>query len=323
VATDSSGEAESIFVQTLTLSTPSISQEDAWAALRSIAAHCHLALPLSVTWRDGRAVVSESKDGDLVIVSAEDATWLASRPLSSEARELLDVCLPLCAGAGAESLVVAHLGQSIDGRVATPAGESPEITGIEDVRFTHRMRALFDAVVVGATTAVVDDPRLTTRLVSGDHPARVVLDPQGRVPHARNVFNDGKARTLLITGAGSAHRHAGLGGHVEVVGVPLEDGELPLRVVLDELRARGLRRVFIEGGGVTVSRFLAAGLVDRLEVAVAPRIIGTGDPAITMVDTASALRGAHCRKFFLGDDVLFDFDLRRTRPSEAPRSSRS
>jgi riboflavin-specific deaminase-like protein len=240
-------------------------------------------------------------------------SWRAAAPIADAAAELLDVCVPLCVGSGAEDLVVAHLGQSIDGRVATPEGESPEITGLEDVRFTHRMRALFDAVLVGATTAVVDDPRLTTRLVPGNQPVRVVLDPRGRVPHARQLFRDGQARTLVVTGAEYATQHSNIGDLVEVVPIALEDGDLPLTVVRMELARRGLRRLFVEGGGVTVSRFLSAGLVDRLEVAVAPRIIGVGEAAITLVESAHLLRHVRCRRFFLGEDVLFDFDLRAAR----------
>lgn len=291
-----------------------LTEDDAWSALLLLAGHCHLDAPVvCVSFRDGVPHVTQGRNGDLVVTSSPSVGFRAERPLTPEARDLLDVCIPLCAGPGASHLVVAHLGQSVDGRVATPAGESPEITGLEDVRFTHRMRALFDAVVVGATTAVMDDPRLTTRLVPGKHPVRIVLDPHGRVPHSRHVFHDGKARTVVVTGEGHAHRHAGVGAQVEVVAVPLEDDELPLVRVLGELAARGLRRVFIEGGGVTVSRFLAAGLVDRLEVAVAPRIIGVGEAAITLDESAAPPKNAPCRRFLLGEDVLFDFDLRAAR----------
>jgi len=297
-----------------TLPVAPISEDDAWAALRLLAGHALVETSaLGVSFRDGGPALSQVRDADLVINPAAGLAWRAERELSPEARDLLDVCIPLCAGPGASHLVVAHLGQSVDGRVATPVGEPPEITGLEDVRFTHRMRALFDAVVVGATTAVVDDPRLTTRLVPGKHPARIVLDPHGRVPHSRHLFHDGKARTLVVSGAEHAHRHADLGGHVEVVAVPLESDELPLEMVLNELASRGLRRVFIEGGGVTVSRFMAAGLVDRLEVAVAPRIIGVGEAAITLDGFSAMLKNAPCRRFLLGNDVLFDFDLRGAR----------
>ena len=85
-----------------------------------------------------------------------------------------------------------------------------------------------------------------------------------------------------------------------------------LVALLERLRARGLRRILVEGGGVTVSRFLREGLLDRLHLTVAPLLIGSGRPSITLAAIASlddALRPA-CRRFTLGEDVLFDLDLR-------------
>jgi riboflavin biosynthesis pyrimidine reductase len=82
--------------------------------------------------------------------------------------------------------------------------------------------------------------------------------------------------------------------------------------VLEALRARGYRRVLVEGGGVTVSRFLQAGVLDRLHVCVAPLLIGSGRPALTLppVETLAHALRPRCRHFHLGDDLLFDLDLR-------------
>ena len=96
------------------------------------------------------------------------------------ARRLIELYLPLC-GDCPERFVVAHLGQSLDGRIATVDGSSRWVTGPEDVAHNHRMRALFDAVVVGAETVRQDDPQLTVRLVPGRNPTRVVLDPGRRL----------------------------------------------------------------------------------------------------------------------------------------------
>jgi diaminohydroxyphosphoribosylaminopyrimidine deaminase/5-amino-6-(5-phosphoribosylamino)uracil reductase len=246
-----------------------------------------------------------------ITVDAESGAWMATAGVSAEAKRILDLCVPLCVGPRMEELVVAHLGQSLDGRVATPPGAPRLITGAEDHRHTHRLRALSDAVVVGATTAVVDDPELTTRYVPGDLPTRVVLDPAGRCPHGLRLFSDGKAPTMVLVGLEWADRHAALPASVEVVPLALSDGSIPIRDVLRTLADRGLRRVFVEGGGVTVSRFLEAGAVDRLHVAVASKIIGTGAPALQLGGLGAAFYStAPARTYLLGTDVLFDCDLR-------------
>jgi riboflavin-specific deaminase-like protein len=234
--------------------------------------------------------------------------WEASGPTSDEARDLLDMFLPLALTPG---LVIGQLGQSLDGRIATEAGHSHYVTGKPDIRRLHRLRALVDAVVVGAETVAQDDPRLTVREVEGKNPTRVILDSRDLLSTAHAVFKDGAAPTILFcTDAGP---RAFDPAAVEVILVPLEvvGGFDPL-TVLEHLRARGLRRVLIEGGGVTVSRFLQARLLDRLHICVAPILLGSGRPAISLPiikEISEAIR-PRCRHFHLGEDVLFDLDLR-------------
>jgi riboflavin-specific deaminase-like protein len=175
----------------------------------------------------------------------------------------------------------------------------------------HRLRALCDAIVVGAGTVAADDPRLTTRLVPGPNPLRVVLDPRRRLAARHAVFGDGAAPTLLICDAERAREGARI-GQAEVAGIPCRDGRLDLAAVLATLLARGCSRVFVEGGGVTVSAFLGAGLVDRLHVTVAPVLIGAGRPGLRLGAVESlrdARRPAH-RVYRMEQDLLFDLDLR-------------
>ena len=231
--------------------------------------------------------------------------------ISEAAAQLLDLMLPLCLGDRASRLVVAHLGQTLDGRVATPTGASQFITGQEDLCHTHRLRALCDVVLVGAQTVFHDDPRLTTRLVKGRSPVRAVLDPRARLSSTHKVFCDGAVETLWIVGRDDrqVQRPA---AHVQVLRIRSEGGLLDLKELLSCLRQRGLARVFVEGGGVTVSRFIAEKLLDRLHLAVAPRIIGSGVPALSLppVDQLCEILPVESRRFDLGQDTLFDCNLR-------------
>ena len=97
-------------------------------------------------------------------------------------------------------VVVGQCGQSIDARIATPTGHSHYINGEAGLAHLHRLRALVDAVVVGVGTAIKDDPQLTVRRVAGPSPARVVVDPSGRLPPSARVLAADGIRRLVITG---------------------------------------------------------------------------------------------------------------------------
>lgn len=257
--------------------------------------------------RDGAPEACGPDDPARVTAPGPSGVATLAAAATGEARTLFDRYAPLCTGAR-RPRVLAHLGQTVDGRIATEGGASQFITGPENLDHVHRLRALFDVVLVGADTVDRDDPRLTTRRVPGPSPTRVCLDRRRRLPDERRVFRDGAAPTLVVCGERAAAPTA-----PDVVAVPeTRAGRLDLAAVLDALAARGLRRVFVEGGGVTVSRFLEAGLVDRLQIAVAPMIVGSGRPALALPpieDLDQALRPP-CRVVPMGEDVLFDFDLR-------------
>ncbi len=219
--------------------------------------------------------------------------------------------LPLCIGESSERLVVGHVGQSLDGQIATSAGASRYVTGPENIVHMHRLRSLMDAVVVGAGTVELDDPELTTRLVSGDHPTRVVIDPKLRVVHARKLYRDGLAPTLIACQRGP-HRAEGPPS-IPLLELAHENELLSLPELLSALAARGLGRIFVEGGGVTISHFIQARCLDRLHITVCPILIGRGRPGISLPGVErldQALRPA-TRRFTLGEDVLFDCRLSR------------
>jgi riboflavin biosynthesis pyrimidine reductase len=144
--------------------------------------------------------------------------------------------------------------------------------------------------------------------VAGPQPARVVIDARGRLPSGAKLLAADGARRLVLAGPGAKPP---LPAEIEVVPLPRADGEIAPSMILHALAERGFRRVLIEGGANTISRFLAAKCLDRLHVMVAPIILGSGRasfvlPPIERVDEA-VLTPMKLHK--LGDDVLFDCDL--------------
>ena len=157
----------------------------------------------------------------------------------------------------------------------------------------------------------LDNPQLTTRQVSGPSPLRVVLDPARRLSASFRVFQDQSAPTLYACARSRVAAGETSLGHATVVGLGEGPSGLDLAELVRLLHDRGCARIFVEGGGVTVSAFLEANLLDRLQVAIAPFIIGDGRPAIRLPGPV-ALRDCvrpHHRVFRMGTDVLFDCDL--------------
>ncbi|MBS0241278.1 MAG: RibD family protein [Proteobacteria bacterium] len=207
--------------------------------------------------------------------------------------------------------VVAQLGQSLDGRIATLTGESQWINKQAALVHVHRVRAAVDAVIVGVGTVVADDPRLNVRLCSGNHPARVVIDPSGRMPAGRKCLAEDGARRIVVRAPDS---QSPLPHGIETIAVPRDqEGKLPPQAIIEALGATGLRTFLVEGGAGTVSGFIDAGAVDRLHVLVAPVILGSGKPGLTLqpIDRlAEALRPRTEVQVLADGDVLFDCDLR-------------
>lgn len=212
---------------------------------------------------------------------------------------------PLCRS----DFVLGQLGQSLDGRIATPTGHSHYINGPKAIAHLHRLRAIADAVVVGVGTAVADDPLLTVRHVEGQNPARVVIDPTGRLPRDAKLLTPDGTRRCIVTREGG---QPDVAKDIEIVSIPSErDGRLNPAAILKALRGLGLRRILVEGGAATVSGFLSRGCLDRLHVLVAPLIIGSGPLGLTLapIDKLDAALRPPTGVYRLGGDILFDCDL--------------
>jgi diaminohydroxyphosphoribosylaminopyrimidine deaminase/5-amino-6-(5-phosphoribosylamino)uracil reductase len=302
--------------------------ETAWSIVRGAAA---LAEPLH---RTGRPITFElderlelrpvrPEEPDAILSWSPGAGWRSLLAPGDPRSELLNLYLPICSATSSRPMTIGHLGQSLDGFIATPSGDSQYVTGDDNIVHLHRMRALSDAVVVGAGTVATDDPQLTVRHVTGPNPLRVVFDPGRRLAQTYRVFTDDTGPTLYVcsrTLVDAAETHVGT---ATLVGVDCDDASGGVSETLRLLRERGCSRVFVEGGGVTVSAFLQADLLDRLQIAIAPVIIGDGRPAIRLLPHVrlSDCRRPRYRVFRMGGDVLFDCDLHaEAEPSDGSNS---
>lgn len=307
---------------------PSGNPPEDWPTLWQEMLHARAA-PLHTPGPRGRLAASAAHGWHLA-----GSCSAASAALFGVYRPLLDAHLAQARAAAqpvaAMPWALAQLGQSLDGCVATASGDSYFVTGPQSLVHLHRLRALCDAVLVGAGTVAADDPLLTTRHVPGPHPVRVVFDPAARLDGSARVLRDAAVPTLWLcdsrhAGAAQARLQPGSTAEApaEVLAVEgLLDAAQPARDpdlarAFAALARRGLRVLLVEGGGVTVSRCLAAGVLDRLHLVVAPVIIGAGRRGL---QHPGPVRMADCprppaRRLLLGDDMLWDLDLRAVMPT--------
>jgi diaminohydroxyphosphoribosylaminopyrimidine deaminase/5-amino-6-(5-phosphoribosylamino)uracil reductase len=209
--------------------------------------------------------------------------------------------------ASGRPFVTLKLAATLDGRIATSRGDSRWVSGPEARAWVHALRDRVDAVLVGSGTARADDPRLTCRLPGGGgrDPLRVVLDTGLRLPATLKLFRQRSAARTLVFHA--ARRPRAPGPRVDLQRCRRGPGGLDLREVLAALAARGVVHLLVEGGGAVAASLLGAGLVDRLALVLAPRVLGgglawggEGGPA----RMAGALRLRDLSVERLGEDLL-------------------
>lgn len=208
-----------------------------------------------------------------------------------------------------KKIVIGQLGQTLDGCIATPSGESKYINSDCGLRHLHAVRSLVDGVVVGVGSVNADNPKLTVRLCDGTHPARIIIDPRGRVNLNSVLFKDGNAEVIIVTSTRTEHPAKGC---ARIVSLPEEDFRLDPGQIVEALQGLGYNRLLIEGGNCTLSRFVDAGVIDRLHLIVAPVIMGGGMAGLKLspIDQLEeALRPA-VTLYPLGKDLLFDCNFK-------------
>ncbi|MDP7078323.1 MAG: 2,5-diamino-6-(ribosylamino)-4(3H)-pyrimidinone 5'-phosphate reductase [Candidatus Undinarchaeales archaeon] len=209
--------------------------------------------------------------------------------------------------------IVLSSAMSLDGRISTRAGDS-RISSQDDLVRVHALRARMDAILVGSGTVLADDPCLTTRLVDGPSPLRVVVDGRARTPPGARVLDDGAPTVIYVSRKAPSGRVAALQEKCDVV--VLGEEHVDLAAMLDDLDARGVRTAMLEGGGGLNAAMFAAGLVDKVHITVAPFVIGgkdsvplVGGDGVTSVDDAPHLELENVE--VIGAEVLLRYRVQR------------
>lgn len=216
---------------------------------------------------------------------------------------------------------------TLDGKIATRTGQSRWITGDASRARVQRWRHELDAVAVGASTVLLDDPRLTARVDGGRTPLKVVFDTVARTPPDATLFAPDEggtpARVLIAVGESApdarvaALRDAG----AEVIVVPGPKGRPSVTGVLAELQAREVRSVLLEGGGTLAWSFLEARAIDRVAWFIGPKLLGghgatpLAGPGVTTMDDAYGL--TELRSDVSGEDLLLTARVRYPDPTWA------
>jgi diaminohydroxyphosphoribosylaminopyrimidine deaminase/5-amino-6-(5-phosphoribosylamino)uracil reductase len=167
----------------------------------------------------------------------------------------------------ARPYVMAKAAVTLDGRIADESGSSKWISGKTARKRAHELRAELGCVLIGAGTALRDNPSLTCRDAEGMVHLRVVLDPRRRLPDDLTIFATDDVRTMRVVAQDPVDSDTL---------VQMESNSLDLRAVLDEIAKQGMIGVLVEGGGKTIGEFFSQGLVDEIELHVAPKAFGGG-----------------------------------------------
>ena len=211
--------------------------------------------------------------------------------------------------------VTAKFAVSLDGKIATRSGDSEWVSGKESRKYVHYLRYTTDAIMTGANTVIVDNPRLTCRYggIGGEvkkQPLRVIVDGKGRTPPSSRIFSEtGNVLVMIGNSVDKAKKKALIDAGAELLEIPDDERPLNLQTLLKSLGEREITSVLVEGGGVLMGSMFDQKLVDKVVAFIAPVIIG-GDKAISavagigvdkMVD-AIRLQNVTIEKF--GDDLM-------------------
>ncbi len=177
--------------------------------------------------------------------------------------------------------MILNSAMSLDGKIATRSGRA-RISSPEDLARVQNLRSSVDGIMVGINTLLADDPSLRVKIpIQGGPPARIVVDSSLRTPPLARLFSFPGKIIIGTSQKADPKRLAEISERAEVIVVGTH--RVNLRQFMEELAARGLKRILLEGGGTLNWEMLRSGLVDEIRIAIAPLVIG-GRDTITLVE---------------------------------------
>jgi len=229
---------------------------------------------------------------------------LESQSLSCQDLSLLELYLPYAvmpyfSEKFKKCYSISHFAQTLDGRIASFSGESKWIGNEENLIHAHRMRALCDAILIGANTLDTDDPQLNVRLVNGSDPVKIII---GGNNLSVNTYKAVDESTIMFR-----QNHADIDHTAETIILeknPLFDAKRILKILYE----KGIHSVYIEGGAFTTSNFLKQGAIDQVQLHISPKILGSGTSSFSfdgIVDMEQAIEFSDFRYVPIGKDMMF------------------
>ena len=218
---------------------------------------------------------------------------------------LFSLFLPIIFNSKESPYLIAHLAQTLDGFIATNSGESKYISSNDNLTHIHMIRAISDIIIVGYKTVELDNPMLTTRLVTGKSPMRIIINKHNKLNNKYNVFRNPDNNDYKIINDKTNTKKE------NVFQLPLDKNKFNLNDIYDLIKKLRKKIVFIEGGGATVSEFYNNNKLDRLHICISPSILGKGRSSL-MIEKKMSLNEIlehEVRYFQMGTDILCDIEL--------------
>ena len=218
---------------------------------------------------------------------------------------LFSLFLPIIFNGKNDPYLIGHLAQSLDGFIATESGESKFISSNENLSHIHMIRAIADVIIVGYKTVELDNPMLTTRLVKGSDPMRIIIDKDDKLSKRYNVFKNLDDNGYKIINDSKYIKKQ------NIFQMPLVKNKFDLDDICILMKKLKKRIVFIEGGGATVSGFYNENKLDRLHLCISPIILGKGKSSFitSKKNSFDGIVNHNVSYYQMGKDILCDMNL--------------